>query len=119
MSSRSITALVRRSPTPCARSREKSWRGRLTFDEIDTEAISERLDTAGIPYPDLMIPTSGEQCLSNFLLRQAAYSEFVFLPINWPDFDRAAFEAAVAEYAHRDRRFGCIEEPGRKAKIAS
>lgn len=93
--------------------------GRLTFDEIDTEAISERLDTAGIPYPELMIPTSGEQCLSNFLLRQAAYSEFVFLPINWPDFDRAAFEAAVAEYAHRDRRFGRIEEPGRKAKIAS
>lgn len=89
--------------------------GSLALDEIDAGAISARLDTAGIPDPDIIIRTSGEQRLSNFLLWQAAYAEFVFLPINWPDFDKAAFESAIADYGRRDRRFGRIEEPGRTA----
>jgi undecaprenyl diphosphate synthase len=68
----------------------------------------------GIPDPDLIIRTSGEQRLSNFLMWQAAYSEFVFVPMHWPDFDKAALEGAIAEYATRERRFG-----GLVAKTAS
>ncbi len=92
--------------------------GRLAPHEIDADAISARLDTADIPDPDLIIRTSGEQRLSNFLLWQAAYAEFVFLPILWPDFDQAAMVAALEEYAHRERRFGRVESP-RSAKTAS
>lgn len=93
--------------------------GRLKPADLDADAITTRLDTAGIPDPDLIIRTSGEQRLSNFLLWQAAYAEFVFLPINWPDFDKAAFEAAIADYAHRDRRYGRLEAAaGRNAKTA-
>jgi undecaprenyl diphosphate synthase len=92
--------------------------GRLSPKDIDVDAISARLDTADIPDPDLIIRTSGEQRLSNFLLWQAAYAEFVFLPILWPDFDRTAMLAALQEYAHRDRRFGGVEAP-RSAKTAS
>ena len=66
--------------------------------------VDSHLDTAGIPDPDVIIRTSGEQRLSNFLIWQAAYSEFVFLPIQWPDFDRGSFAAALAEFAARDRR---------------
>ncbi|MGJ0510626.1 MAG: isoprenyl transferase [Methylocystis sp.] len=93
--------------------------GRLTPEEIDAEAIAARLDTADIPDPDLIIRTSGEQRLSNFLLWQAAYAEFVFLPILWPDFDRAAMAAALEEYAHRERRFGGRTDAPRSAKTAS
>ncbi len=92
--------------------------GRLSPQEIDAEAISARLDTADIPDPDLIIRTSGEQRLSNFLLWQAAYAEFVFLPILWPDFDRAAMVGALEEYAHRERRFGRVATP-RNARTAS
>ncbi len=80
--------------------------GRLNPADITVDMLSSRLDTAGIPDPDLVIRTSGEQRLSNFLLWQAAYSELVFLPIFWPEFDRAALEAAIAEYRRRERRFG-------------
>jgi undecaprenyl diphosphate synthase len=73
---------------------------------IDASMISDHLDTAGIPDPDLIIRTSGEERLSNFLLWQAAYSEFVFLPDYWPDFDRNLFVEALKIYASRDRRFG-------------
>lgn len=93
--------------------------GRLRPADIDAEAIAARLDTAGIPDPDLIIRTSGEQRLSNFMLWQAAYAEFVFLPIYWPDFDKAAFEAAIDDYAHRDRRFGGLVTVARNAKTAS
>jgi undecaprenyl diphosphate synthase len=81
-------------------------RGELAADQIDTDTIARFLDAPDVPDPDLIIRTSGEQRLSNFLLWQSAYSEFVFLPTNWPDFDRAALEAAILEYRRRERRFG-------------
>ncbi|MEF3367739.1 isoprenyl transferase [Methylocystis sp. 9N] len=93
--------------------------GRLAPGEIDAEAIAAQLDTADIPDPDLIIRTSGEQRLSNFLLWQAAYAEFVFLPILWPDFDEVAFIGALAEYGHRDRRFGGLDAAAPGAKTAS
>ncbi|CAD7046435.1 di-trans,poly-cis-decaprenylcistransferase [Pseudorhizobium endolithicum] len=80
--------------------------GLLKPEDINSDAIGSRLDTAGIPDPDLIIRTSGEERLSNFLLWQAAYSELVFLPCYWPDFDRQQFEEALRIYAARDRRFG-------------
>jgi len=86
--------------------------GDLDPASIDEAALTADLDTAGIPDPDVVIRTSGEQRLSNFLLWQAAYSEFVFPSCLWPDFDQAAFHDALAEYARRDRRFGAVSEPG-------
>ena len=80
--------------------------GRLSTDAITPELLGRHLDTADLPDPDLIIRTSGEQRLSNFLLWQAAYNELVFLPIYWPDFDRAALENAIGEYRRRERRFG-------------
>ncbi|MGF9561935.1 isoprenyl transferase [Neorhizobium sp. JUb45] len=80
--------------------------GLLRPEDIDMAMVDERLDTAGIPDPDLIIRTSGEERLSNFLLWQAAYSEFLFLPNFWPDFDREMFFDALKIYAARDRRFG-------------
>lgn len=80
--------------------------GRLASADITPEAISAALDTCGIPDPDLLIRTSGEMRLSNFLLWQAAYTEFVFLDVYWPDFTREQFEEAIAQYQSRDRRFG-------------
>ena len=73
---------------------------------IDADTLGRYLDAPDIPDPDLIIRTSGEQRLSNFLMWQAAYSELVFVPIHWPDFDKAALEGAIAEYARRERRFG-------------
>ena len=80
--------------------------GRLAAEAITPDLFRRHLDAPEVPDPDVIIRTSGEQRLSNFLLWQAAYSELVFLPINWPDFDRAALEAAIAEYHRRERRFG-------------
>ena len=80
--------------------------GRLAAEDITPELLGRHLDAPDIPDPDVIIRTSGEQRLSNFLLWQAAYSELVFVPINWPDFDRAALEGAIAEYRRRERRFG-------------
>jgi len=80
--------------------------GRLRPQDISPELVGARLDTAGIPDPDLIIRTSGEERLSNFLLWQAAYSEFMFMPEFWPDFSRDLFFAALEKYAARDRRFG-------------
>ena len=85
--------------------------GKIDPDDIDEAAIGERLDTAGLPDPDLVIRTSGEQRLSNFLLWQTAYSELVFLPCNWPDFSREMFFEALSEYARRNRRFGALSAP--------
>ena len=80
--------------------------GRLSADDITPDLLARHLDEPDLPDPDVIIRTSGEQRLSNFLLWQAAYSELVFVPIYWPDFDRAALESAIAEYHRRERRFG-------------
>lgn len=83
--------------------------GRLSPDAITEETIAAALYTAGLPDPDLIIRTSGEQRLSNFLLWQAAYAEFVFVDEYWPDFDEASFVRVLETFARRDRRFGGIE----------
>jgi len=80
--------------------------GRLAPEDVDDAALAARLDTAGIPDPDLVIRTSGEQRLSNFLLWQAAYAEFVFMPMPWPDFSAADLDRAIRAFQDRDRRFG-------------
>jgi undecaprenyl diphosphate synthase len=80
--------------------------GRLDADAVTADNLSRFLDAPDLPDPDLIIRTSGEQRLSNFLLWQAAYSEFVFVPTHWPDFDRAVLEQALSEYHRRERRFG-------------
>lgn len=83
--------------------------GRLDPAEITPERIGASLDTAGIPDPDLVIRTSGEERLSNFLLWQAAYAELMFIPDFWPDFSRETFLAALSRYAMRERRFGGLQ----------
>ncbi len=80
--------------------------GELDPDDVDHQAISARLYLPEMPDPDLIIRTSGEMRISNFLLWEAAYSEFLFTDVLWPDFDRASLAAAVAEYQGRARRFG-------------
>lgn len=74
--------------------------------EVDFETISRNLDTAGLPDPDLVIRTSGEQRTSGFLLWQGAYSELYFPKVEWPDFDTDQFDKAIAEFNKRQRRFG-------------
>ncbi len=80
--------------------------GELKPSDVGVETIGRLLDAPDLPDPELIIRTSGEQRLSNFLLWQSAYSELVFVPTYWPDFDRAALEAAIGEYQQRERRFG-------------
>lgn len=78
-----------------------------SFDTAE-EYFAGHLMTAGIPDPDILIRTSGEQRISNFLLWQCAYTEFMFTPVLWPDFGKADLEAAIADFQKRDRRFGGI-----------
>jgi undecaprenyl diphosphate synthase len=85
---------------------EEVREGRLDPASIDTNAVAARLFTSDIPDPDLIVRTSGEQRLSNFLLWQAAYAEFAFLPVYWPDFDETHFEEALEAFAARERRYG-------------
>ena len=80
--------------------------GRLSEDRITEEVFSSYLDTADIPDPDLMIRTSGEQRLSNWMLWQLAYAEFYFPDVLWPDFNKKELEKAIEYYNSRDRRFG-------------
>lgn len=82
--------------------------GRLDPQSISADLISANLDTSGMPDPDLIIRTSGEMRLSNFLLWQAAYAEFLFVPCMWPDFTPAVFKEAIEAYRSRDRRFGGV-----------
>lgn len=83
--------------------------GRMT-GKITEQDIGNYLDTAGIPDPDLLIRTSGEQRLSNFLLWQLAYSEFYFTPVAWPDFNKEELVKAIEKYNERDRRYGGVKE---------
>jgi len=85
---------------------EEVARGTLAPADITPELLAKALDTADIPDPDLLIRTSGEYRLSNFLLWQSAYAEFVFTDTNWPDFDHEHLARAIAEFRGRDRRFG-------------
>lgn len=80
--------------------------GTMRPEDVTEAAFARRLDTADIPDPDLVIRTSGELRLSNFLLWQSAYAEFVFTPVLWPDFDRVDLETAVEAYRQRERRYG-------------
>jgi len=87
--------------------------GRLKAEDITEDTIGRALYTAGLPDPDIIIRTSGEQRFSNFLLWQSAYSELVFVEENWPDFDEAAFIRVLEDYSSRDRRFGGVEAQDR------
>ena len=84
--------------------------GVLNPEEITEEKISDYLDTKGLPDPDLLIRTSGEERLSNYLLWQLAYTEFYFTDVPWPDFDKEEFVGAIEKYNGRDRRFGGVKE---------
>ncbi len=84
--------------------------GELDADRITEDLISDSLDTAGIPDPDLLIRTCNEERISNFLLWQLAYTEFYFTPVAWPDFSKAELEKAVEAYNHRDRKYGLVKE---------
>jgi len=86
--------------------------GKIIENDIDEQLVASRMDTALVPDPDLIIRTSGEMRLSNFLLWQAAYSELSFIPCFWPDFSVANFDAAVAGFYRRERRFGMLKQPG-------
>ena len=89
-----------------ARLAKRAVAGTVDPDSIDEAAVAAELDTAGLPDPDLLIRTSGEVRLSNFLLWQSAYAELLFTPVLWPDFDEQAFRDALEHYAARQRRFG-------------
>lgn len=84
--------------------------GKLQPEDLTEDQFSQYLDTADLPDPDLMIRTSGEQRLSNYLLWQLAYSEFYFTPVPWPDFDEEELKKAIAVYENRDRRYGGLRE---------
>ena len=83
-------------------------KGVLDAKAIDEAAVAAKLDTRGVPDPDLVIRTSGERRISNYLLWQAAYAEYVFPEVLWPDFSLAHFRAAIEDYARRDRRYGGV-----------
>jgi undecaprenyl diphosphate synthase len=85
---------------------EKVAAGELDSAEIDEQRFSRTLNSLDLPDPDLLIRTSGEQRLSNFMLWQLAYTELVFLPVHWPEFDRRHLERAIAEFQRRERRYG-------------
>jgi undecaprenyl diphosphate synthase len=87
--------------------------GRLKAEDITEETIGRALYTAGIPDPDIIIRTSGEQRISNFMLWQSAYSELVFVEENWPDFNEKTFIRVLEDYSGRDRRFGGVEAQAR------
>ncbi len=83
--------------------------GKIDPNDITPAVLSNHLDTGGMPDPDLLIRTGGEQRLSNYLLWQCAYTEFVFVDEHWPDFSREVFSRALAEFSSRDRRFGGVK----------
>ena len=84
--------------------------GGFALEELDEQRFEGYLDTSGIPSPDLLIRTSGELRLSNYLLWQLAYSELYFTPVPWPDFTKEELVKAIEDYNNRDRRYGGIKE---------
>lgn len=84
--------------------------GKIEADQMNEEMFDSYLDTAGIPSPDLLIRTSGEQRLSNFLMWQLAYTEFYFTDVPWPAFNKEELEKAIEKYNSRDRRYGGVKE---------
>ena len=83
----------------------------IDLKDLDDAAFSQYLDTAELPDPDILLRTSGEQRISNFLLWQTAYSEFIFLDnVMWPDFNEDHLKQALEIYAHRDRRYGGLKK---------
>ncbi len=114
-----VTAMSYGGRNEIIRAVRKAIRSGMKEDEITEESFESLLDTSGVPHPDLIIRTSGEMRLSNFLPWQSAYSELYFTPTLWPDFTKEELEKAIAEYRHRERRFGSISagdpgDPGEK-----
>lgn len=93
--------------------------GRLSPDQIEEHTLEQRLDTAGLPDPDLLIRTSGELRLSNFCLYQLAYTELYFTETLWPDFREREFLGALAAYQSRERRFGTIDPQNQPLRVAN
>jgi undecaprenyl diphosphate synthase len=93
--------------------------GRLDPDDISETTVSEHLSTSGIPDPDLLIRTSGEMRVSNFLLWQIAYAELLITPTLWPDFGEAEFIEALSHYQGRDRRFGRTPEQAQRERVGA
>ena len=89
---------------------QKVTEGKLSLEDMNEQCITSELDTAGLPDPDLLIRTSGELRISNFMLWQLAYSEFYITSVPWPDFNKEELEKAVFAYNNRDRRFGLVKE---------
>ena len=85
-------------------------KGNLDPESITEDTVSDYLDTRGLPDPDLLIRTSGEERLSNFLMWQLAYTEFYFTDVPWPDFNKEEFVKAIEKYNKRDRRYGGVKE---------
>lgn len=80
--------------------------GELSLDAVDETVLAQHIQLSNLPDPDMILRTSGEQRVSNFLLWQAAYSEFIFLPVLWPDFNQMDFEFAITQFQQRQRRYG-------------
>jgi undecaprenyl diphosphate synthase len=93
--------------------------GREKLNDTSWESFARHLYTSGMPDPDLVIRTSGESRMSNFLLIQAAYAEFYFTPVLWPDFGKADLASAIADYARRERRYGLTSEQVKPAAEAA
>jgi undecaprenyl diphosphate synthase len=90
--------------------------GKISANDISENMFAEKLNTAGIPDPELLIRTSGEHRISNFLLWQCAYAEFYFTETLWPDFDRKELKKAILDYQQRERRFGLTSDQIKQAK---
>ncbi len=84
--------------------------GKIKIEDINEELVNSRLDTAGLPDPDLLIRTCGEQRISNFLLWEVAYTEFYYTDVAWPDFDEAELDKAIEAYNKRDRKYGGLKK---------
>ncbi|MEL6380931.1 MAG: isoprenyl transferase [Cyanobacteria bacterium J06626_18] len=102
----------------CQQLAQQVEQGSLAADDIDESRLTQQLYTAGNPDPDLLIRTSGEQRLSNYLLWQLAYAELYFTDCLWPDFDRMAFHQALLSFQQRDRRFGKVSPDPRVLALA-